>query len=297
MGSKSLVICDPEEHYAQALAFYIMNRKGIHFQVQVCSDIWHIQETDLLLISDVYPEEDRKNVKAKKVFVLSSRGYDAEDSNMIFKYQTGEQILDEILKQCEEVYEENEIFFSSVQKKNGRIIGVFSPIHRIGKTTYAIGMGENMAVSENVLYLNLELYGGIGGHFEKGGQTLEDVLYFARQEKGNLGFMLTKVVKRKGNLDYILPVPVSEDIKEIRAKEWIILLKKIMEQSIYETVIVDIDEGIRDIYELLDICSEIHLLEDQSPYSQAKMEQFERELMLLGYEELLKKIIRKEVLS
>ena len=104
MGSKSLVICDPEEYYAQALAFYIMNRKGIHFQVQVCSDIQHIQETDLLLISDAYPEEDRKNVKAKKVFVLSSRGYDAEDSNMIFKYQTGEQILDEILKQCEEVY-------------------------------------------------------------------------------------------------------------------------------------------------------------------------------------------------
>lgn len=297
MGSKSLVICDPEEHYAQALAFYIMNRKGIHFQVQVCSGIEHIQEADLLLISDCYSEEDRKNVKAEKVFVLSDRmSYKCEEET-IYKYQTGEQILDEILKQYEDVYAENVLFFSFSQKKNGKIIGVFSPVHRIGKTEYALKLGEDMAASGNVLYLNLELYGGIGGHFEKGGQTLEDVLYYARQEKGNLGFMLTKVVKRRGNLDYILPAPVSEDIKEIRAEEWIQLLKQIIDQSIYETLILDIDEGIREVYELLNRCSEIHLMTDDTEYSQAKVAQFERELSLLGYEELLTKIMRKEVHS
>ena len=296
MGSKSLVICDPEEQYAQALAFYIMNRRGIHFQVQVCNDIQHIQEADLLLISDIYSGEDRKSLKAKKVFVLSGGGKAVLDEDIIYKYQPGEQILDEILKRCEEMYTENELFYSSSQKKTGKVIGIFSPVHRIGKTTYALRVGEDMADSGNVLYLNLEIYGGIGGHFEKGGQTLEDVLYYARQERGNLGFMLAKVVKRKGNLDYILPVPVSEDIKEIRAEEWVFLLKQIIDQTIYETVILDIDEGIRDVYELLKICSEIHFLSDDTMYSQAKVEQFERELTLLGYEELLTKIIKKELL-
>lgn len=297
MGSKSLVICDPEEYYAQALAFYIMNRKGIHFQVQVCSELEYIQNADILLVSDEFSDEERSNVKAKKVFVLTGGWKMAVQDDVIFKYQPGEQILDEILKRCEELYEQDELFFASSQKKNGKIIGVFSPVHRIGKTTYALKMGEEIASSVNVLYLNLELYGGIGGHFEKSGQTLEDVLYYARQEKGNLGFMLTKVVKRKGNLDYILPVSVSEDIKDIRAKEWVVLLKQIMEQSVYETMILDIDEGIRDVYELLDICTEIHLLTNQTPYSQAKVEQFERELTLLGYEEILAKIVRKEILS
>lgn len=297
MGSKSLVICDPEEYYAQALAFYIMNRKGIHFQVQVCSELEYIQNADILLVSDEFSDEERSNVKAKKVFVLTGGWKMAVQDDVIFKYQPGEQILDEILKRCEELYEQDELFFASSQKKNGKIIGVFSPVHRIGKTTYALKMGEEIASSVNVLYVNLELYGGIGGHFEKSGQTLEDVLYYARQEKGNLGFMLTKVVKRKGNLDYILPVSVSEDIKDIRAKEWVVLLKQIMEQSVYETMILDIDEGIRDVYELLDICTEIHLLTNQTPYSQAKVEQFERELTLLGYEEILAKIVRKEILS
>lgn len=297
MGSKSLVICDPEENYAQALAFYIMNRKGIHFQVQVCSEIQHIQEADLLIISDSYPEEDRKQVNAGKIIVLTGRGNISQETDVIYKYQPGEQILDEILKLCEEVYLENELFFSSALKKKGKIVGIFSPVHRIGKTTYALELGENMAVSQNVLYLNLELYGGIGGHFEKGGQTLEDVLYYARQEKGNLGFMLTKVVKRKGNLDYILPVPVSEDIKAIRTEEWVFLLKQIAEQSIYETVILDIDEGIRDVYELLNVCTEIHMLMDDTSYSKAKIEQFERELTLLGYEDMMAKIMRKERIS
>ena len=293
MGSKSLVICDPEENYAQALAFYIMNRKGIHFQVQVCSEIQHIQDADLLLISEFYGNEERQHVNAGKIILLSGRGNCGQEPDVIYKYQSGEQILDEILKYCEEVYADNELFFSAALKKKGKIVGVFSPVHRIGKTTYALELGENMATTENVLYLNLELYGGIGGHFERGGQTLEDVLYYARQEKGNFGFMLTKVVKRKGNLDYILPVPVSEDIKEIRAQEWIFLLKQIAEQSIYETVILDIDEGIRDVYELLNICTEIHMMMDDTPYSKAKIDQFEKELMLLGYEDMLAKIMHK----
>lgn len=296
MGSKSLVICDPEEHYAQALAFYIMNRNGIHFQIQVCNDIQHVEAADLLLISDIYPEEVRKQVNAEKVFVLSGGRSDSSEG-IIYKYQPGEQILDEILKYCEEKYSKDDLYFSFSQKKNGKIIGVFSPVHRIGKTSYALKMGEKMAAVEKVLYLNLELYGGVGGHFEKGGQTMEDVLYYARQEKGNLGFMLTKAVKQRGNLDYILPVPVSEDIKEIRADEWVSVLKQIMDQSVYETLILDVDEGIRDVYELLNICSEIHLITDGTPYSRAKIEQFEQELTLLGYETVLSKIIRKEVFS
>lgn len=297
MESKSLVICDPEEHYAQALAFYIMNRRGIHFQVHVCSDIKHIPEAELLLISDSYSEEERKKVKVGLVFVLSAGVVDGCEEECIYKYQPGEQILDMILKKCEEVYAKRELYFSSSQKKKGKVIGVFSPVHRIGKTAYALQLGEQIAVSENVLYLNLELYGGIGGHFEKGGQTMEDVLYYARQETGNLGFMITKIVKRKGNLDYILPVPVSEDIKNIRAEEWKDVLRQIVDQSIYETIVLDIDEGIRDVYKVLDLCSQVHILTDCTPYSDAKIEQFEKELMLLGFEDIIERIVWKEMLS
>ena len=83
-----------------------------------------------------------------------------------------------------------------------------------------------MAATENVLYLNLEIYGGIGGHFEEGEQTLADVLYYARQEKGNLGLLLTTVVKHRKNLDYIVPMPVTEDVKSVKAEEWLMLIRR-----------------------------------------------------------------------
>ena len=86
MGSKSLVICDPEEQYAQALALYIMNRKDIHFQVQVCSGIEHIKEADIVLISDIYSDEDRKCIKADKIFVLTEQVIYTDEEEKIFKY-------------------------------------------------------------------------------------------------------------------------------------------------------------------------------------------------------------------
>ena len=293
MGSKSLVICDPEEGYAQSLAFYIMSQKGINFQVHTCNCIEHVKKADLLLISGSFTEEERKQIKAEKVLVLLESDFQRCEEESVCKYRSGEEILDEILKICESIYTKDELFYTASQKKNGKIIGVFSPVHRVGKTTYALKIGEELALSGSVLYLNLEMYGGIGGHFEKGGQTLEDILYYARQEKGNLGFMLTKAVRHRGNLDYVLPIPVSEDMKQIEAEEWIRLFQQILSQSIYETIILDIDEGIRDVYELLELCNEIHLLEDESEYSAAKIQQFERELHILGHESLLSKIVRK----
>ena len=218
---------------------------------------------------------------------------DLDRKDVIYKYQTGGKILEEILTHCEEVYTGRELFFASPGRKNGKVIGVFSPVHRVGKTSYALHLGEKLAGEENVLYLNLELYGGLGGHFERGGQTLEDVLYYARQEKSNLGFILTKAVRQRGKLDYLLPLPVSEDIKSIRGEEWLNLLSQILSQSLYDTIILDIDEGIRDVYEVLKICTKVYLLADDSVYSQAKIEQFERELSLLGYHEVLEKIERK----
>lgn len=293
MESKTLVICDSEEQYAQSLAFYILNRREIHLQVHVYSEIQHVEKADIILVSDIFPEEEIKRIEADRILILTGGMSDFERKDVIYKYQTGEKILEEILAYCEEVYTGRELFFTSPNKKKGKLIGVFSPVHRVGKTSYALQLGENLAVSENVLYLNLELYGGLGGHFESGGQTLEDVLYYARQEKGNLGYILSKAVRHRGKLDYLLPIPVSEDIKSIRGEEWERLILQILSQSIYDTIILDIDEGIRDVYEVLKICTKIYLLSDESEYSQAKIEQFERELTLLGYQEVLEKIERK----
>lgn len=266
MVSKNLVICDSEEGYAQALAMYFMRKKELAAEVQVCSTVTQVMELEktkkihLLFLAGEYAKEAKGKLQAEKIFLLTTGTEEADGENQVYKYQSGEKIVEDMIRICGLEASENESIYKGGRKQGGKIIGIFSPIHRIGKTTYGLKLGEEMAATENVLYLNLEIYGGIGGHFEEGEQTLADVLYYARQEKGNLGLLLTTVVKHRKNLDYIVPMPVAEDVKSVKAEEWLMLIRRILEQSIYDVIILDLDEGISGVYELLRACTKIYLL-------------------------------------
>ena len=302
MQSKNLIICDSEEEYADALAQYIMKKDELAFQVQTCSDISYVlslqgnTKIHYLFISSDYSREERKKLTAEKVFILTGKVRDdaLENETVVFKYQPGDEILAELIRSCSNAGMEGEGFLKTVKKKKSKIIGIYSPVHRIGKTSYALELGQKLALEANVLYLSLEAYGGVGGHFAESKETLSDVIYYARQEQSNLGLVLTTIVQHKGRLDYVNPIQVSEDMKTVSAGEWIDIITKIMEQSIYEILILDMDEAVRDIYSVLQICSEIHMLTIADEYARAKVRQFEEELTLLGYEDVRRRIIRKE---
>ena len=300
MKSKNLVVCDTEEEYAKALAMFFMRKNELMLQVHVCSSISHAEalgkeiRPDILLVAAEYEKEVQEKVKAEKVFILSGGDKLKEKTEfpVLYKYQSGERMLSSIIRECADVFGTGDMV-QGISANKKKIIGVFSPVHRAGKTIYALRLGEELAESENVLYLNLEIFAGLGGHFEHNGQTLSDVLYYARQEKGNLGLMLTTLVCHKRNLDYVLPMAVSEDLKEIRGSEWVGLMDKILKQSIYETLVLDISDGIPELYVLLKSCTEIHMPVLEDEYSKAKLLQFEQEVNLLGQVDILKKIIRK----
>lgn len=303
MSSNSLIICDPEEGYAQALAYYLMHKKEFSVEVQVYDEIEKVQEIaertniKILFVASEYEAKERRKVQAeRKILLTGSENSEVQnDETALYKYQSGDKIVKLILESLEVPGEGNFLLGEKGGKQPAKIIGVYSPIHRIGKTSYALKLGEELAVGSNVLYLNLELYGGVGGHFAGDGQNLSDLLYYAKQEKGKLGLFLTTIVQHRRHLDYVLPMEVAEDVKMVSASEWIELIKKIIEQSIYQTIILDIDEGLSQVYKLLQICTEIHVPEIKDRYAQAKIRQFEQELTLLGYEDVLQKIKRKDV--
>lgn len=301
MKSKNLVICDTEEGYARALGIFFTRKKELMLQVHICShpkcviSVAKEMKVDILLITADCIKEVQEKIKAEAVFILGGGEscMAVSDYPVLYKYQSGEKLLNQMVKECPELFDSGNIVRNAVVDKKKKIIGIFSPVHRVGKTAYALKLGEELAQSENVLYLNLEVFGGTGGRFEQNGQTLADILYYARQEKGNLGLMITTLIGHKGNLDYVCPMPVSEDMKSVRGSEWAKLMKQILEQSIYETLILDIDEGIPELYCLLEICAEIHMHVLEDEYSKAKIQHFEGEMSLLGHEDILKRIVRK----
>lgn len=302
MSNKNVVICDQEEGYAEAFAVFLARRKELAFQVQVCGGIIQAQAAmqerpiDILLIGGSYPAKERRKLKAGKIFLLAGSGKtEADDGEaLVYKYQSGEAILAEIIRECTEEGGEDGLFIRTVKAGKIRIIGLFSPVHRIGKTGYGLKLGQELAASGNVLYLNMEIYGGIGGYFPEEGHTLSDILYYAGQESRNIGLVLTTLVEHMGGLDYLLPARVSEDVRSVTDKVWVGLIRQIAEQSIYDIVILDIDEGLKGVYELLRICTEIHVLTAKDTIARAKILQMEEELHLMGYDDVKKKMVKKE---
>ena len=179
MVSRNLVICDQEVRYAAALAEVFMKAKELALGVQVCNSVEQtvkLQEespVDILLIGSSYPVEDRKKIKAGNVFVLAQSENAAHETNekLINKYQSGEAIMGAVIEQCTQSGEPERFFLRTAKKQNVRIIGIFSPVHRSKKTGYALKLGKELARTYNVLYLNLEVYGGIGGHFPDVGRS------------------------------------------------------------------------------------------------------------------------------
>ena len=307
MTEGSLVICDREEEYATAFANYLTKIKTFPFQVKVCSDRMQVEELlkkqkiHFLLIHEKYYEkhleEELDALGVGKRILLTERniGHREDGLKRLYKYQSGEALATAILGECSG-YDMD--FLQSLggteDVSEKKVIGIFSPVHRCGRTRYALKLGKELGISGKVLYMGMECYGGCNGYFPEGTPSVADALYYARQENQNLGMLLPGIVESMENLDYLPPAKVSEDMRNIRSKDWIELIGKILKESNYRTLILDIDDGISGVYDILRVCTELHVLSVKDKVAAGKIDQFEQELHLLGYDDLKRKIIKKE---
>ena len=95
---------------------------------------------------------------ATQIFVLGT-GVAKEQQNeerIIQKYQNANEIIRIIFEAYTEKTKENLIRIT--RKEYPKIIAVYSTIHRIGKTTFALAFGSECAKWKKTLYLNLEEY-------------------------------------------------------------------------------------------------------------------------------------------
>lgn len=178
------------------------------------------------------------------------------------------------------------------------IIGVYSPVHRIGKTRFALRLGKQLSGTASVLYLNLEDYcGNLDSFPEKNGQTLEDLLYYMRQDNVNLGLKLSTMIGQIENLDYLAPIRHHQDLCSVRSSEWLELFDMLLEKSIYQVLILDLGDCIDGLYEILKHCSKVYTPYLEDPTAKAKLTQYEENLRSSGYSDVLKHTVRRRIRS
>lgn len=297
MHVKNFVICDSQKQYSRNLLQIFRQKKKTGYQYY----LFHTKEElekfaqkkriHVLLLDEAYLKDFSEEIPADKKLVLVRQPKKAiRGERVILRYQSAEDIWKQIQKEA--VKKQMPIRRTRL-KPEGELIAVYSPVHRIGKTQFAIKLGKELAEKEPVLYLNLEEYSGGGFYFQENPkQNLGDLLYYLRQEKGNLGMRISMIAGQSDNLDYIMPIPCLQDLRAVKEEEWGSLCERILKETIYGKVILDLGDSVDGLYQILGKCTKIYMPYIDEPIASAKMKQYVENVRKLGMEEILEKTVQ-----
>lgn len=299
MQTGILVICDTDQEYAKKLMEYIDAKQGLPFKTIVFTDRQELlkyakdNHIELLLISTTDMESDFTMQNIGKIILLSSgkiqTAYMSYDS--IFKYQSGENIIKEVLEYYVEIHRESGMI--SMSKAETKIIGVYSPVGRSGKTTFALTLGQVLASEHSAVYINMEEFSAFDKLLESGySGDLSDLMYFFKQNPESVPIKLQAVVHNINGLDYIPPLMFCEELRNIETKEWMKLIKRIAVMGTYDRIILDLSSILANVFEMLEICDVVYMPVKDDRISQMKVADFEECVLKKEKEKLLDNIIK-----
>jgi len=283
-------VCDLEVEYAYHFMEFISKKKSIPLEIRVFTNVQALSEflqehqIELLLISENAMCEEIQTQKIGQIVILASgivpdylKKYPS-----VYKYQSSNRVIRETMV-CYGESQKNKGKQLRMTTRDVEIIGIYSPVGRTMKTTFALTLGQILAKKKAVLYLNLEEYSGFEYLLEQSyEQNLGDLLYYLRQGEENLIGKLNEMVRSMNNLDFLPPVLSPGDIQQTSLEAWMRLLQEIIDYSNYEVIILDLGDCVTELYQLLEQCGKIYMPIRTDPMSQAKISQFENLLRVWG---------------
>lgn len=297
MNEKNLVVCDKELRYADGLSQNISTRSEFALRVYICTNLASVvqlkqeREIHILIVDEAFTYEERTEMGAEQTFVLTKEVCQdlGKKEKEIYKFQSADRILAIVFETyCDR---SGNSILKTIKKQKRKLIAVYSPIHRVGKTTFALALGKELAKTEKTLYLNFEEYADVGERFARAeGRNLGDLLYYIRQENQDAALRVSTMVRQIEDLDYIPPMLLNTDLREVSLEEWNNLLQLILEKTVYESVVLDIGDGLQGFMEILQLCDTIYMPVLEDDISRCKVQCFREGLRQMQLEELTDKI-------
>ncbi len=296
-------VCDLDASYACNLTDYLNGKRTTPFEVQAFTNVESLQEfsreqpIELLLISTRAMCNEIRELPIGRIVILSE-GEQLQDLNLeeypfVYKYQSSDQLICEVMEYYTAANPNTCLFPATTDTK---LLGIYSPVARSGKTAFALALGEILAESRQVLYLNLEEFSGFeelfGTHYRT---DLTDLIYFARQKEENLVYKLNSIIQSFHGLQYVPPAFFSADVRGVTGEEWLLILKRIMEYCEYDVILLDLGGQMEGIFELLQRCERIYMPVATDRIARAKLSQYEKLLRMMEQQEILEKTKKLQV--
>ena len=310
MEEKILVLCDMEEEYTQRMSEFLKGHQTIFGDIRIYTNAQGLQNfmtshsVELLVIAEnVYMQESEiikeiegmKIIDQNRIILLNESGIIKwEHIKNVDKYQAADNVFRKILQEYAETVETS---YPRLNKTCGtRLIGMYSPVRRCLQTSFALTLGQLLAQKHKTLYLNLEHYAGISELLpDMQTRDLGDLLFFLLGDIDKFTIRMQTIVQKKGNLDYIPPMRIGQNLLAITLEEWGDLLYQIVEWGEYKYVILDLTENIQGLLEILRMCYKVFTLTKEDEIAKAKVTQYEHVLQLYKYEDVIRKTLKYNI--
>lgn len=283
-----IAIFDSEADYALKLAEYFNLKSGLNYSVSVFTDYNSLKNyvsenyIEILLISEEFCTYIEEFQNVPNIFILTEGNiYTAlKEYASLYKYQPTDSILRDVMS-CYASYSPGENKMLSTASP-AKITGIYSPVKRCGKTSFALAYGCISSLTENCLYINFEEYSGFSFFVNDVPiGDLSDLLYFYRQNPLNIDKKLIALSHTYHNLNYIPPMQFSYDIKNMETSDLNNFIQAIAETEHFQNIILDISDSLKDVPGILNICDKIFMPTTKDPISQLKVDDFFKSIAAL----------------
>ncbi|WP_408069768.1 hypothetical protein [Butyrivibrio sp. JL13D10] len=293
--SNILIICDNDKNYCKKLDSYIRANLSIPFEIYGITEVERLQsfkekgKNILLLISQAIFESTNL-LGFEHILVLREKERSLEEEEADYgnkeadirytdKYQKSERITDNILSMCLDIPGIVVKGKRTDKGKRMKVTGFYTPTRNSDQTKGAIAYTKNLSSKERTLYLNTD---PLCIHKIIRNETYEeniiDLMYFAECSEEKFGIYLKRIVKHDDGMSF---VPASNSIcqsRMITAKEYGRLIEQIDATGDYDNLVIDISEGVCDLFEIINLCDDLFMLLEDDYDAHLRTELFLNEL-------------------
>ena len=293
---KVMAVYDSDTRYAERLSDYVNRKEKGVFTAQAFTSKEKLaeyaakHEIDVLLSGERTDSGDISAIPSgQKIYMSEESERQMDSGKEIYKFQSGDDIIREVMA----VYSEIPGIYPSADgtmDHSRRIIGVYSPIGRCGKTCLALAIGQILAKEEKVLFVSLDTFTGFSGLLdERWKRDLSDLIYYYKQERFNV-IRMNSIIYYLGDMAWIPPIRMPQDYMQMSVQEMADLMELILREGNYTTLVLDIGDYGRDVLSLLEKCQVVYTPVKEDVFSAGKMREFEEYLEESGKPGLLEKV-------
>ena len=287
MNYGTIAIFDCDFEYANCLADYFRLKGCLSSEIVVFTkpdsfiDYSKKHDFDILLINEQFMSDtdivSGSNFPKHNIFTLCENKIIAENDAGIclFKYTSAEAILCEVMSSYKPTIPGVTIPFRDRHKS--KIIGVYSPVNRCGKTSFALALALHYSRVSSCLFISFDNYSPhsrLVENFSGINKSIDDLLYYYAGSPDSLDSRLLSVVRKIQELDFISPSIRSCSIGEMNSSEQVQFLQALINAGHYDYIFADFG-SLSPVFPLLELCKTVFLPYIQSDaYSESVINHF-----------------------